>query len=176
MAGPRMPVVLPVVDVTIDDHDGLTVTVDQEPYDVADNVMHSGRVAVGRVLADITAQLASPIRVHVHEADGTVFTDLVTPRREDPTEAADAPQTTPRPLINAHGLGLAMEGFTPGEPVAVALLVSEATADAIGTAYVRLPPALLARHSPAVVLLGRESGLVAFTSDETAVASASGAA
>jgi hypothetical protein len=155
---PPVPVVLPRVQVWIDLTDRLAVTVDREPYDIPDNVIPAGRPALARILDEITTRLASPVRVEVHEADGAVFTDIITPRPTATTEMHEPGQAQPvtRPLHHA---------FAPGEEIVVAVVVSHATADHTGSAQVRLPAALMAKHHGAVLLLGRTSGTVAFPAD-----------
>jgi len=166
-----VPVVLPFVEVRIDASGGLAVTVDREPYDIPANVVPAGRPALRRILDEITSRLASPVRVEVHEADGAVFTDIVTPR--PPTPAPSVPDELPADLLPREHAG----GFVPGEQVAVAVVVSHATADDTGSAQVRLPAALMAKYRGAVVLVGRTSGTVAIPADtSSATGDASGSA
>ena len=80
-----VPIVLPVVEVTVDEHGQLRVSLDKEPYEVPGNVIPSGRAALGRVFAEITTSLDSPIRVTIREADGSLFTDILTPPSQVPT-------------------------------------------------------------------------------------------
>jgi hypothetical protein len=165
-----VPVVLPFVEVRIDSAGGLAVTVDREPYEIPANVVPAGRPALGRILDEITSRLASPVRVEVHEADGAVFTDIVTPRPRTP--APSVPGQPPADLPPREHAG----GFVPGEQVAVAVVVSHAGADDIGSAQVRLPAALMAKYRGAVVLVGRTSGTVAFPAETSATGEASGTA
>ena len=151
---PAVPVVLPYVEVRIAPDGTLSITVDREPYAIPANVVPAGCPALVRVLDDITSLLGSPVRVQVHEADGTVFTDIITPRPAPTTGGSQAAE--PRPTRPAAG------DFVPGEEVAVAIVVTQATADGSGLAIVRLPAALLVKYSGAVVLVGRTSGTVAF--------------
>jgi hypothetical protein len=154
---PPVAVVLPYVEATISLGGELTITVDREPYDIASNVVPAGRPALARILDDITSRLGSPVRVQVHEADGTVFTDIITPRPEPTTAVSKPPELrTTRPSAG---------GFAPGEEFAVAIVVTHATADGAGSAHVRLPAALMTKHRGAVVLIGRTSGTVAFTAN-----------
>lgn len=73
------------------------------------------------------------MRVEVREADGTVFTDIITPstRRRRPAPKADperpAQQVIPE-LVVLHG-----EGFVPGEDVAVAVVIAHGDAAPDGT-------------------------------------------
>jgi len=165
-----VPVVLPFVEVRIDAAGGLAVTVDREPHDIPANVVPAGRPALGRILDEITSRPALPVRVEVHESDGAVYTDIVTPR--PPTPAPSVPDELPADLPSREHAG----GFVPGEQVAVAVVVSHATADDTGSAQVRLPAALMAKHRRAVVLVGRTSGTVAFPADTSATGDAAGSA
>jgi hypothetical protein len=152
-----VPVVLPYVVVRIALDGDLVIAVDREPYEFPENVVPAGRPALARILDDITNRLGSPVRVEVHEADGTVFTDIVTPRPVPARQASEPAEL--RPARSSGG------DFVPGEEVAVAIVVTQATADSSGTARVRLPAALEAKHAGAVVLVGRTSGSVAFIKD-----------
>ena len=151
----RVPVVMPLVDVTIDQKGHLTVMLDREPYS-ADGTLE--RDDLQRVLHDIAADLGTPVRVEVREADDSTFTDIVTP---------DSPKLHAiKPLKRATvAVGeVAGEGFLPNEDVAVAVVVAHQIASTDGTARLRLPPALLEAHPGLVVLMGKKSGTVMVSS------------
>ncbi len=157
----RVPVVMPLVEVTVH-HDGdLTVMLDREPYS-ADGALR--RDDLKRVLGEIAADLNTALRVEVHEADGSTFTDIITPPRgtPDPVAAVEPRPGGCRALVSAFGIS--GEGFTAGEQVEVCVVVARQIADDDGTASLRLPPAVLADH-PNLVLVGRSSGAVALSSD-----------
>lgn len=147
----RVPVVMPMVEVKVGDDGCLDVALDHEPYS-ADGALH--REDLHRMLGDIASDLDTPLRVEVHEANGTSFTDIITPaparlRRSEPVGIA------------ATKVGeVAGSGFVPNEDVAIAVVVAHQVADVDGTARLRLPPALLAAHPGLVVLMGRTSGTV----------------
>ena len=166
----RVPVVLPFVEARIDSAGGLAVTVDREPYLIPGKVVPAGRPALTCILDEITTRLASPVRVEVHESDGTRFTDIVTPRPSTP--ASSVPAELPAGLPPREDAG----GFVPGEQVVVAVLVSHVTADETGSAQVRLPAALMAKYRGAGVLVGRTSGTVALPVDTSATGDATGSA
>jgi hypothetical protein len=147
----RVPVVMPLVEVTVDEQGYLTVTLDRAPYS-ADGALR--RDDLQSLLDSIASDLAAPIRVEVHEADGAVFTDYVLPARPE----AEPVAATRKALASAFGISGG--GFTAGEQVEVCVVVARQIADEDGTAQLRLPPALLAEH-PEVVLMGRTSGAVA---------------
>jgi hypothetical protein len=88
------------------------------------------------------------VRVEVREADGTVFTDIITPTTRL------RPEPAPPALVVLHG-----EGFVPGEDVAVAVVIAHGDAAPDGTMRGLLTPEQVAA-SPTreVILLGRVSG------------------
>src|SRR3954454_10055755 len=144
-----VPVVLPFVEARIDSAGGLAVTVDREPYVIPTNVVPAGRPALTRILDEITTRLASPVRVEVHESDGTTFTDIVTPRPSTP--APSVPAELPADLSPRAHAG----GCLPGEQVVVAVLVSHVAADETGSAQQRLPADQRTKYRGGVVLVGR---------------------
>jgi hypothetical protein len=150
---PRLPVVMPLVEVTVDTKGYLTVTLDQEPYSADDAFQ---RDDLNRVLNEIAAEIGSPVRVEVHEADDSTFTDIIVPGHPTPE-----PTQVARKAL-ASTFGISGEGFTAGEQVEVCFVVARQIADGDGIAHLRLPPALLAEH-PSVVLVGRTSGAVALS-------------
>jgi len=152
-----VPVVLPHVVMTVDVDGTMTVTVDGRPHEPEPFAPPWRRDSFPQVLDQLTEQRRSPVRVEVHEADGTVFTDIITPtrrRRPDP-EASLPPTTTASPsLVVLHG-----EGFVPGEDVAVAVVIAHGDAAGDGTMRGLLTPdQLAASPTREVVLLGRVSG------------------
>jgi hypothetical protein len=149
----RVPVVMPLVEVVVDEDGLLTVTLDREPYS-ADGALR--REDLRRTLTNIAADLRAPIRVEVREADSTAFTDIVAPKQRD----ADQPPAARRVLASAFGIS--SDGFTAGEEVEVCIVVARQMAADDGSTQLRLPPALLASH-PDVVLVGRTSGAVALS-------------
>lgn len=161
----RVPVVLPSVEIDIDAHAEVAVTLDGRPYAIPDG--WSGRSAVGRVVDQITSELEEPVRVTVREADGSVFTDVLTPTPATPVPptASTTPSTalSAGPSVATTGVPGEVEasGFLVGEEVAVAVVVAHQSVGADGTARLRLPPALLAGRPGLIVLLGRSSGTVA---------------
>jgi hypothetical protein len=147
----RVPVVMPLIDVRVDMEGLLTVTVDREPYSTVGALQ---RDDLKRVLDDIAADLGTPIRVEVQEADDSTFTDIVTP--EPPNLRVLKPTQQPSTSVGE----VAGEGFLPLEEVAIAVIVAHQSANSDGTARFRLPPALLEAQSVRVVLMGQKSGTV----------------
>lgn len=147
----RVPVVMPLVEVTVDQEGYLNVLLEREPY-AAEGALQ--RADLEQVLDDIAADLGTPVRVEVHEADGVTFTDIVTP-------SVPAGRSVGRIKAATTSVGeVTGDGFTPNEEVAVAVVVAHQVASTDGTARLRLPPALLAAHPGLVVLMGQTSGTV----------------
>lgn len=155
-----MPVVLRHVVITVDITGTLTVTVDQQPHlPPAGEVWGRGDFAA--ILDDLTEQRRIPVRVDVHESDGSHFTDIIhahRPRRNpEPEPDAPAPtdeeataDTSALPIDDSKRL----VGFLPGETVLVAQVTKEVAADENGTIT---PPDT---STGPVVVVGRASGTV----------------
>lgn len=155
---PPVPVVLPLVVITVAATGTMTVTVDGEPVEPEPFAPAWRREDFARVLDHLTQTHRSAVRVEVREADGTVFTDIITPgsrRRPAPEPAPERPAQRVMPeLVVMRG-----EGFVPGEDVAVAVVIAHGDAAPDGTMRA-LVTAEQAGASPTreVILLGRVSG------------------
>lgn len=153
-----VPVVLPHVAMTVTEDGAMTVTVDGAPHEPAPFAPPWRREDFAAILDHLTGQRRTPVRVEVREADGTVFTDIITPgkrRRPDPEPAPAPPERRVLPeLVTLSG-----EGFVPGEDVAVAVVIAHGDAAPDGTMRGLLTAEQLA-PSPTreVILLGRVSG------------------
>lgn len=158
---PRVPVVLPLVRVAVDDTGTLTVTVDDEPLSDASALT---REELRPLLDRIATERGSALRVEVHEPDGKVFTDFHTPESTTAPERAPEPVRHERsahdgqPSVSVKAGSLTGEGFQPGDEVVVAIVVHRATSNADGTLDLHLPVALLDRAASDVVLVGEASG------------------
>lgn len=97
------------------------------------------------------------MRVEVREADGTAFTDIITPgKRRRPDSEPEKPVPPVNGLLTLHSAG-----FVPGEDVAVAVVIAHADAAGDGTARGLLTrDQLAASPTREVILLGRVSGAV----------------
>jgi hypothetical protein len=154
----RVPVVMPLVEVTVDSTGDVSVLLDRDVYCADGGLQRDG---LKGVLDDIAADLGTPIRVDVNEADGSRFTDIIAPPR--PATEHPRGETAPRTRTAlASAFGISGDGFTPGEQVDVCVVVARQIAEEDGTARLRLPPAVLADH-PSVLLVGRASGAVALS-------------
>lgn len=151
----EIPVVLPHVAMDVAVDGTMTVAVDGEPYLPEQFAPPWRREDFARILDQLTDLHRSPVRVEVREADGTVFTDIITPSRRRP-----APEPPAKSALSAlpvlHG-----EGFVPGEDVAVAVVIAHSDAAGDGTVRGTVTTEQLA-GSPTreMILLGRISGTV----------------
>lgn len=152
---PEVPVVLPHVVMQVADDGTMTVAVDGETHLPEPFAPPWRRDSFAAILDRLTDQRRSPVRVEVREADGTVFTDIITPSRRRPPEPPAKP-AAPAPLPVLYG-----DGFVSGEDVAIAVVIAHGDAAPDGTMRGLIEAAQLAA-SPTreVILLGRVSGAV----------------
>ncbi|GAB3488284.1 hypothetical protein [Flexivirga lutea] len=101
----KVPIVLPTVRFDIDTEGRLEVSVDSQPH--AEDRRLS-RDDLRSVLDEITTSLGTAVRVEVHEADGTTYSDIETPAEGTAPDAVEAGPETATPA-------LAGAGFRPGE-------------------------------------------------------------
>lgn len=144
------------------------VTIDGTPLP-PENEWSWSRSAFPQIIDQASEDRARPVRIEVHEADGTSFTDLLParPRRAPPAEPA--PVSKPAAKSRKHRGGARLievtaEGFVPGEDITCCLIAShtEAAPDGHARALVDLKQTTKALQTGAgeVVLIGRVSGHV----------------
>jgi hypothetical protein len=139
------------------------------------------RASFAEIIDTVLHIHGSPVRVVVHETDGTVFTDLITqpltasvafgppPQRRggvgspvEPVEA-EAGLFDATTLIAPPRLVVGEGGFLAGEDVAVAIIARHIKASADGSARAMLEPGLSRVSADGeVVLVGRVSGTCVF--------------
>lgn len=166
----NVPPVLPVVTMTVQANATLRVAVDGELFGPPTFAPPWQRHSFAQIISEVIEQRRSPVRVVVHELDGTVYTDIVTaplhPASLDQSPAEPPPayvehdDLAPDDAAPLHPLALQnAEGFVPGEEVAVAVIVRHTGAGREGAARALIEPGLL-DLSPTheVILLGRVSG------------------
>ena len=177
----RVPAVLPLITMTISADGRMTVAVDGTPFEPPRFGAPWARASFAEVIDTVLLAHGSPVRVVVHEADGTVFTDLITrplqgsvapsaPQvREGGSSAPAEPLAAPAALIDATPLiepprvVYGEEGFLPGEEVALAIIVRHIKASADGSARALLEPRLCRVTAEGeIVLVGRMSGTCVF--------------
>jgi hypothetical protein len=143
-----VPIVLPTVEIRIDDAGFATVAIDKEPYEVPGTFRRDG---VRRLVQDL-ANTHGPIRVVITESDGETYIDIETPR-EDASAPPPGPVYQPEPQSSTGP-------FSPGEDVLVAVVVDRRTPGSDGTVSLRIPPAITRRYGGAVYLIGHASHVV----------------
>ena len=156
------PVTLPLVVVTVETGGTLTVTVDGAPFTPEAFAPAWRRSDFGRLMDRITDQRRTPVRVEVHESDGTSFTDIITPGpnrgarpKPEPANTETALDVPAAPQI----LEVTAEGFIPGEDIGIAIIVTHTDAAHTGRARALLEVAQFgASPTGEVVLIGRVSG------------------
>ncbi|RPF21437.1 hypothetical protein [Myceligenerans xiligouense] len=158
-----------VIDVDAEGH--VTVTVDENlwtppgPGGGAPEVQ-LGRSEVPWILDQLLTEQGRSLQVVLHDS-GRVFSDTVTRDRLaylTPRPTGHAPTPTPAgiPPRTPTGLGrpsagwFDADGYTPGEQVAVAVIVTRLTADEHGSVGFTLPAALRAMVGD-VVAIGEDS-------------------
>ncbi|QUY61129.1 hypothetical protein [Gulosibacter molinativorax] len=158
------PVVVPVVEFTISVDGVMSVTVDGAPYLPQPFAPGWRRESFPAILDTLAARHRTPLRVQVREADGSTFTDIITPPRERPTARpweAPAPEVVRPPVAAVPPVlhQVAGSGFVPGEDVAVAVIHAHSDASPDGTARALLTTEQAAAAvTGEVILLGRISG------------------
>lgn len=145
----KTPVVLPTVQINVDDDGVLTIDVDGDRYESDSPFTRS---ELPEVLDAITSDLDSAVRVEIRESDGTTYDDIAVPP-EDPPEIPPS-GCVPEPKRQP---GVRGTGFRPGEQVAIAYVLLRETADQDGHADLRLPPSLLTDRTAGIVLMGLSS-------------------
>lgn len=150
-----VPPDLPQVTVSVFAQGTMSVSVDGTAYGPPPFAPPWRREDFAHVLDHVLERHRCPMRIEVREADGSVFTDIITPGRRRPAEP-EPPTTASEPegFLSLHG-----ESFVPGEDVAIAVVVAHGEAAPDGTARALLTAEQLAGSSGGeVVLLGRVSG------------------
>lgn len=171
---PAQPIIhVPHVRVEVASDGALSVTVDGTPFTAPEALRPLRRDTFGALADHLTAELNGPIRVEVHEADGSTFTDILTPPRRrsrfappEPVfpEQASAPAAAVPALFEVSA-----DGFVPGEDVALAVIVAHSDAGPTGHGRALLQHHLLElAPTREVLLLGRISGTLSVQHPEQA--------
>ncbi|WP_245533407.1 hypothetical protein [Actinoalloteichus spitiensis] len=160
------PVVVPHLVLDVHEDGTLAATLNHHPVAAPEDVGAWRRAMFAQIIDHVTHDRAIPVRVTVHEVDGSTFTDIL-PAAERP---APKPEPQPEPVrkpgrrrrgadpIRVDG----GEGFISGEDVAVAVIVAHTDAAPDGRARALLDPEVVAAAKAGeVVLVGRVSGTIA---------------
>ncbi|WP_075891703.1 hypothetical protein [Actinomyces provencensis] len=159
---PDWPVSIPTVVLTVHEDGILIATLDGAPLTPPQWAPPWRRESFPQIIDQASNDRTRPIRVEVREADGSVFTDLITARHRralpEPEPAVEAKPAAGMPVFHT----VEGEGFVPGEDVAVAIITGHTDAAHTGTARAIIDP----KHPipdqttgrVEVLLLGRISG------------------
>ncbi|SBT28689.1 Recombinase [Propionibacterium freudenreichii] len=90
-----VPVVLPHVVITVTAAGTMSIAVDGQPHLPEPFAPPWRREDFASILDHLTEKLRSPVRVEVVEADGTSFTDIITPSRRRRPDPQPAPEPSP---------------------------------------------------------------------------------
>lgn len=161
---PGVPVVLPHVVMDVAEDGRMTVTIDGTSHLPEPFAPPWRREDFASILDHLTDQRRTPVRVEVREADGSVFTDIITPGKRRKPDSQPASEPAPPALPVLYG-----EGFVPGEDVAVAVVIAHSDAGPDGAARALVAAdQLAASPTREIILLGRVSGAVTIGHPETA--------
>ncbi|HPE12360.1 MAG: hypothetical protein M9886_05070 [Candidatus Nanopelagicales bacterium] len=154
-----VPVSIPLVLLVVHEDGTVSATVDGKPLEPDPFAPPWRRSSFGPIIDRATNDRTAPVRVEVHESDGTTFTDIIAPSRHR-ADHPKLPAENPISLPTFHAVE--GDGFVPGEDVAVAIVTGHTDAAHTGRARALIDPAQLG-HAVAdgfveVLLFGRISG------------------
>lgn len=162
------PVVVPHLVLDVHEDGTLTATLNHHPVAAPEDVGAWRRAMFAQIIDHVSHDRAIPVRVTVHEVDGSTFTDIL-PAAKRPAPKPNPgpePESVKKPGWRRRG-GAPIrvdggDGFISGEDIAVALIVDHTDASPDGRARALLDPAIVAAAKAGeVVLVGRVSGTIA---------------
>jgi len=158
---------LPHVVITVAEPGTLDVTVDGRPFPAPAGTEPWTRSTFASLIDALTHDRHIPIRLEIHETNGTTFTDIIPNHRTtadqrtaqppppaEPRSATRTPELEPGSLIDIAG-----SGFVAGEEIVIAAVIAEAAAGPDGSGRLRIEAGLL-RGAHEVMIIGRVSGVV----------------
>lgn len=159
-----VPVTIPTVVLQVRDDGTVDVTIDGHPLPPPERAGRWRRTSLPQIIDHASNDRTIPVRIEVHETDGSTFTDLVTARPKRATDASAARETalSPRSVALPAFHSVEVTGFVPGEDVAVAVIVSHTDATGTGHACALIDlDTLPDSRTHEVILFGRISGTLA---------------
>lgn len=162
------PVSVPHLVLDVHEDGTLTATLDHHPVAAPDDEGAWRRAMFAQMIDHVTHDRAIPVRVTVHEVDGSTFTDILPAAKRPASKPDTEPQPEPvkKPGRRRRGADPIRvdggDGFISGEDIAVALIVDHTDATPDGRARALLDPQVIAAAKAGeVVLFGRVSGTIA---------------
>lgn len=166
-----VPVSVPHLVLDVHEDGTLTATLNHHPVAAPEDVGAWRRAMFAQIIDHVTHDRAIPVRVTVHEVDGSTFTDILpAAKRPAPMPETDPePEPVKKPGQRRRGADPIEvdggNGFISGEDVAVAVIVAHTDAAPDGRARALLDPQVVAAAKAGeVVLVGRVSGTIAVRS------------
>ncbi len=165
-----IPVVIPTVVLQVSADGTVDATIDGHPLPAPEQEGAWRRSSLPQIVDQASAERTIPVRIEVHEVDGTVFTDIVRARparQPAPTVQNDPEPGTQRgrralPPRVPHLVEVSGDGFVPGEDVALAVIVAHTDATGTGDARALLDlDTLPDGPTHEAILFGRISGTLA---------------
>lgn len=157
------PVALPLAVITVDTYGALSVRLDGAEYPPPAPAAPWSKARFGELLDALTLDRTRSVRVEVHEDDGSTFTDIVHAARTPRTDPHDdGPAKSPRRARHRQQpemIEVTGAGFTAGEDVMVAVVLTRTEATASGACSAHLNPARVT-ESGEVLLVGAASARV----------------
>jgi hypothetical protein len=165
------PVVVPHLVLDVHEDGTHTATLDHHPVAAPEDVEAWRRAMFAQIIDHVTHDRAIPVRVTVHEVDGSTFTDIL-PAAKRPAPKPDTdPEPEPAKKAGRRRRGAdpievdGGDGFISGGDIAIAVIVAHTDAATDGRARALLDPAMVAAAKASeVVLVGRVSGTIAVRS------------
>jgi len=165
----------PIVACTINPPDHMTVTVFGVDYQPPADLLPLTRDSFGVLMDHLWPRLEQPFTVSITETDGTMTSGVIDLRPPTPTSPLPEPaiHTGPRHALpptenndpsQANAVSPAagdvqpmVDGFQPGELVAITVVIGTSVADPDGTVPVSVPSWVTSD----IVAIGRQSGRIA---------------
>lgn len=154
----ELPVVLPAIVIRPDaESQTLAMTVNGQP--VRRPIQQR---ELGALLSHVINRHGRPVRVEVHNPDGTIHADILTPPHH--TDETTRPASTPQPVATKPAVvpvdttRLDLGGFLPGEPVHLASVVATHPADRQGRLTIPLPRQPRLDRGRLLIVIGARSG------------------